>query len=346
MTYRFAPAFAGINTRLRERGFRVDEVDDAPARGRRDFITMPGAIVNHHTVDRGPADYPSLQVVVNGRAKLPGPLCNYGVGRGGIIYYVAAGVANHAGKVIASWMGNPYAVGIEIANNGVGEPYSPECWAAIVALNEEITRQFDIPTARVLGHKEVCAPVGRKVDPSFHMDDLRGALGSAPAPGGVTAPVTPVPPPVVPPVTDQSRRAPDHLPVVSTATAHGDGWAKLVQKVLAQAGLYRGPIDGWIGAGSKTGIINLQARYGLTRDGAVGQQTWALGAVAVGGTLRRGEAGAAVEALQNLLGYRDAEADGEFGPGTEGRVKQVQRWAGLDADGVVGPGTRAALARG
>lgn len=57
-------------------------------------------------------------------------------------------------------------------------------------------------------------------------------------------------------------------------------------------------------------------------------------------TLRRGDSGASVRRLQNLL---DAPADGDFGPATEVALIAYQRGAGLAADGVAGPMTWRAL---
>ena len=59
-------------------------------------------------------------------------------------------------------------------------------------------------------------------------------------------------------------------------------------------------------------------------------------------TLRRGDRGAEVAALQRALGIA---ADGAFGPATDRAVRAFQRAKGLAADGIVGPRTRAALTR-
>ncbi|NJN32738.1 MAG: peptidoglycan-binding protein, partial [Synechococcales cyanobacterium RM1_1_8] len=63
-------------------------------------------------------------------------------------------------------------------------------------------------------------------------------------------------------------------------------------------------------------------------------------------TLRRGDRGDSVVALQKLLlqaGVLSGPADGDFGPGTERAVVALQRSRGLAADGVAGPATWAAL---
>lgn len=60
-------------------------------------------------------------------------------------------------------------------------------------------------------------------------------------------------------------------------------------------------------------------------------------------TLKKGDAGEAVDVLQNLLvksGYIDRNyMDGDFGPGTYAAVKQFQIDNSLTADGIVGPST-------
>ena len=67
-------------------------------------------------------------------------------------------------------------------------------------------------------------------------------------------------------------------------------------------------------------------------------------------TLQRGSTGdSALEAQCELnlatkpSRYTPIAADGSFGSGTETRVKEFQRCAGLDVDGVLGPQTWAAL---
>lgn len=62
-------------------------------------------------------------------------------------------------------------------------------------------------------------------------------------------------------------------------------------------------------------------------------------------TLRKGDSGEAVRALQRRLrelGY-PVSVDGEFGPQTERALRDFQRANGLSADGVAGPQTIAAL---
>lgn len=57
-------------------------------------------------------------------------------------------------------------------------------------------------------------------------------------------------------------------------------------------------------------------------------------------TLKRGDTGPAVKALQKLLGVT---VDGDFGPQTEAAVNKAKRAAGGPADGLAGPNTWARL---
>lgn len=47
-----------------------------------------------------------------------------------------------------------------------------------------------------------------------------------------------------------------------------------IQKALKNAGYYKGPIDGKIGAKTQDAIIKFQKDNGLKADGKVGQMTW------------------------------------------------------------------------
>lgn len=63
-------------------------------------------------------------------------------------------------------------------------------------------------------------------------------------------------------------------------------------------------------------------------------------------TIRRGDSGEAVTALQRLLnsyGFSAGTVDGIFGPLTERAVQNFQAERGLEVDGIVGPKTWAAL---
>ncbi|MEU0794708.1 N-acetylmuramoyl-L-alanine amidase [Amycolatopsis sp. NPDC005961] len=125
-------------------------------------------VVGHHTAtaDSAPGDYPSLDIVTRGRADLAGPLCNLGLGRSGTVYVVAAGCAYHAGA--SRWLGfldvNDEFLGIEAesAGNGGWTPAQLDAYPKLVAA---LLRYMNRGVERYAGHKDVCVPVGRKIDP-------------------------------------------------------------------------------------------------------------------------------------------------------------------------------------
>ncbi|MFW6775672.1 peptidoglycan-binding domain-containing protein [Nocardioides sp. CPCC 205120] len=99
--------------------------------------------------------------------------------------------------------------------------------------------------------------------------------------------------------------------------------------------------DGQYGSGTRAAVTTFQTDRGLTADGVAGPRT--IGALVV--TLREGDRGPAVQALQTLLNARGAalDADGDLGPATAGAVRAFQSARGLAVDGVAGPQTWAAL---
>ena len=159
-------------------GLRVEEVIGWEKRGRSALDSIE-CIVVHHTASRRTAGpFPSRRVLIEGRDDLPGPLCNLALTRGASPTWVvvAAGKANHAGAVRQSWQSNARALGVEAENDGVGEPWTPAVLDTLATGLALLAIAHDIPTSRILGHKEVCDPPGRKIDPSTSMSDLRDAV--------------------------------------------------------------------------------------------------------------------------------------------------------------------------
>lgn len=153
-------------------GYPVVEVAGWRTRGHGGFRAVEGVVL-HHTAD-GPGEYPSLRVVRDGRADLAGPLCNYGLGRSGTIYVVAAGVAWHAGA--SRWAGftdlNDEFLGIEAESKGTLDDWTPAQHDAYPRLVAAALYYMRRDASRAAGHKEVCLPAGRKIDPAFW--DLTG----------------------------------------------------------------------------------------------------------------------------------------------------------------------------
>lgn len=153
-----------IADKLRAYGLTVVEVTGWQDRARPGAFDPVGVIVHHTAAPQGkPA--PSLQVCIDGRTGLAGPLCNVLLARNCTCYVISAGRCNHAGQ--GSWRGiedgNGKFLAIEAENDGIGEPWSPDLLIAFqratAALIDGLGRD-----GYAIGHKE-WAP-GRKIDPN------------------------------------------------------------------------------------------------------------------------------------------------------------------------------------
>jgi peptidoglycan hydrolase-like protein with peptidoglycan-binding domain len=99
--------------------------------------------------------------------------------------------------------------------------------------------------------------------------------------------------------------------------------------------------DGQYGSGTAAAVTDFQSANGLAADGIAGPAT--LGALVV--TVRQGDSGPAVQALQVLLNARGASltTDGAFGPATDAALRSFQSARGLSSDGIAGPQSWSAL---
>ena len=105
-------------------------------------------------------------------------------------------------------------------------------------------------------------------------------------------------------------------------------------------------VDGVFGNLTEEAVMAFQKQYGLTIDGIVGDQTWAVVDTIVRTTLSFGSTGEDVEYLQrrlNGIGFGSLVVDGIFGVATEEAVKKFQKYYGLTVDGIVGSQTWAKL---
>lgn len=170
-------------------GLPYTEVAGWRSRGRGTMRSIK-TITIHHTATprsfRRSSDYPTLNVVKNGRSDLPGPLAQLGLGRSGRVYIIAAGISNHAGRSRATSMTNPHAIGIEA--EGAMERWPAKQYDAYVRLVAALLDEFNLSTSRALRHAETCSPPGRKNDASFSGSAFRSAVAKvkpgtkAPAP--------------------------------------------------------------------------------------------------------------------------------------------------------------------
>ena len=119
---------AGI---LLKAGLTVVENDGWKTRGHGPMNSVKSIIV-HHTAGPANGEFPSLEIVRDGRSDLSGPLAQLGLGRSGTWYVIAAGRSYHAGVVTdSSLYSNVNAIGIEVEGTGVpdtdsGHAYRPE----------------------------------------------------------------------------------------------------------------------------------------------------------------------------------------------------------------------------
>lgn len=147
-------------------------VDSQIVPGHHEFERTPYSIVIHHTAAH--SDHinprPSLHTVINGRPDLAGPLCNFLIGYDGSCTTITKGVAWHAGReegpapTARPGYGNGRSIGIEVDSDGT-QKWSPEQYRAVLTLTRILCIRYGIPARRVKGHREICLPRGRKIDP-------------------------------------------------------------------------------------------------------------------------------------------------------------------------------------
>lgn len=164
-----------INKRLRAAGVTVHEASGWKTRGNGYTSTYVGGLV-HHTATaftNAVAGSSVLNMLINGRPDLDGPLCNYAGNMDGSLTVVSAGPANHAGASGGRSMGplpvttlfNPRALGLEIVYPGTvamkpAQMRTAQVWARVVA---DVVGGGDIE--RVRAHAETS--VTGKWDPGY-----------------------------------------------------------------------------------------------------------------------------------------------------------------------------------
>ena len=130
----------------------------------------PLAVMWHHTASSASPDSDAYYMCYSSSDK---PICNVMVDRTGTVWCLAAGATNTNGKgnSIAFSHGtvpkdsmNQYAVGMEICNNGVGEPYPQAQIDAAFVVSNTLTADCGIMPFDVCTH-QAYAP-DRKIDPA------------------------------------------------------------------------------------------------------------------------------------------------------------------------------------
>lgn len=162
----------------------------------------PIGVLWHHTA--GPVTSagnpsPSLNICINGRPDLNGPLCHALVDYNGVFHLISANRANHAGTARASGpipagSGNTMLVGWEIDyagdQSGTGGPQqsmSPAQYDASLKATAAVLTRLGNDASYARGHRETSTT--GKIDPSFiDLDRMRADVAAV---MGGTPPSTP-----------------------------------------------------------------------------------------------------------------------------------------------------------
>ena len=260
----------GIADRLRAAGLNVVEVAGWQTRGSDSF--NPRGSVDHHTAGPRNGNAPSLNICVNGRTGLPGPLCNVLVGRDNTCYVVAAGKANHAG--LGGWrglVGNSSVFGVERENVGTGaEPWRPDQTETAAKVHAALISVHGANSELVCEHKE-WAP-RRKID-AYGVDGdqmrsmVRVFLGKP----------NPIPPPTPPKPDNNFLKSISEAAKKKPTLKRGmkdDSVKDLQSNINAIVKKNVLTVDGDFGASTERWVKQFQKDRGLTADGVVGYNTW------------------------------------------------------------------------
>jgi N-acetylmuramoyl-L-alanine amidase-like protein/putative peptidoglycan binding protein len=244
---------------LRAAGLKVAVVDGWEERGLGDVGPTHGVLC-HHTGGSKNGNMPSLQLLINGRPDLRGPLTQLGLGRDGTYYVVAAGRCNHAGQGIWNGIidGNRHFIGIEAENTGrVDDPWPDVQVDAYRRGVAALLKHAGLDAGCCAGHREYALPQGRKPDPTLDMIAFRAAV--ARVLDGSAAPFVLIP-----------SAEPDG-PRPSRPTLRRGAQGEWVKQVQALLGLR---VDGDFGGTMEACVRALQRTHRLVPDGIIGPKTW------------------------------------------------------------------------
>jgi len=178
---------SNLANELRAYGLSVIETVGWANRGYagQDLQEVRGILWHHTATNRqrfAGSNAPTLQMCIDGRPDVAGPLCNIVFGRDGTVYMVAAGVANHAGAGVAYNIprdyGNHYLIGIEMESSGIAPwDWTPDQLRVAPYLGAALER---ITGATLqIGHLEYSSQ--GKIDPAGWpggMDGLRSQINA------------------------------------------------------------------------------------------------------------------------------------------------------------------------
>jgi len=240
---------------LRASSLPVIEDPEWQSRGRGPMREVKGVML-HHTAGPARGDSPSLRIVREGRADLPGPLSQLFLTRQGVYHVLASGRCNHAGR--GRWQGvtsgNSSFIGIEAENMGTSQdPWPGVQMESYVEGVAAILRHLRTDSVMAVGHKEYALPRGRKIDPSFDMHDFRSEVQDR-----MSTLLWNSPPRV-------SSSSPQR-----SMLRKGDS-GRSVRELQKRLGI---KADGHFGPNTELAVRDFQRKFGLGVDGLVGPATW------------------------------------------------------------------------
>lgn len=245
---------------LKNAGLKVALVDGWEERGST-MGTVLGVLC-HHTAGPKAGNMPSLNTLLKGTSKVPGPLAQLGLGRDGTFYIVAAGRCNHAGSGIWKGItnGNTHFIGIEAENTGLANdfPWPEVQMDAYCRGVAAILKHIGKDASFCAGHKEYRLPKGFKTDPDFDMDAFRKRVSDILT--GAT------PDPVLIPDEEQTDNG---TPGRKTIRRGDQG--ELVRIIQRKLGLTQ---DGVFGPKTEATVRQFQRDHQLVPDGIVGPKSW------------------------------------------------------------------------
>jgi hypothetical protein len=132
----------------------------------------PIGVLWHHTAATSSAGnpHPALNICINGRPDLAGPLCQALVDYHGVFHVISAGRCNHAGASrgsgpIPAGDGNTLMIGWEIDYNGVDQEMTSAQYNASLAATAAVLTRLGRDASYARGHRETSTT--GKIDPSF-----------------------------------------------------------------------------------------------------------------------------------------------------------------------------------
>jgi hypothetical protein len=241
----------------------------------------------HHTASNpGSNGAQDVDYIIN-RAPWGGVICNLYLDRSGTWWVIAAGRAATNGGGHDFWGGgvpddmmNHYAIGIEAANNGIGEAWPAVQTTSYVNGVAGLCKAYSITPSRVRAHSEWSK--GRKIDPAgpspwatgknmWNMDSFRSSVAKALAGMGTVTPPVPKPP-----ATTNAVQAPH--PTLRKFTSNDVAEVKKFQQQCNFWGWHDAagrtlPVDGDYGNRSAEACVNMQVTLKQYVDGVYGPQT-------------------------------------------------------------------------